>query len=341
MNNNFSYLIKKFIKKKIVVIGDIILDKYIYGETKRVSREAPVLILKYSHEGYSPGGCANATNNIKSLGGIPLCVGVVGKDKEGEKLLEIFQKEKINTSGIVIDKDVRTITKTRVMAGGFHTSRQQLLRIDEENEGNFSSSTRRKLLKMISKFLKIADGILFSDYGYGVVNDEMISYVIKFANKKGIPVIVDSRYNLLSYKNASIATPNELELISAYHLDSKKDYKEKEIIQFGKKLIDDLSLNGLIITRGRLGMFVLERNGNVKSIPIVGQDEVVDVSGAGDTVSSVVSLATSSNINLVNAAILATYAAGVVVTKRGTATVSQEELKSIFNTTKISISSYV
>lgn len=321
--NRLKEIVGKIQNKKIMVVGDILVDQYVFTDTNRVSREAPVLILKYTNEEIVPGGASNSTNNIKALGGEPVLVGMIGNDEIGRELINIFKRKDIITDGIIIDKETHTIVKTRVMAGGFHISRQQVIRIDKETKGEIKEAVEKKIINLIKENIKSTDAVLISDYGYGILKDNVKNILLNEIKKEKKISVVDSRYNLLDFKKVTIVTPNEVEAASSVGIEIKK---EEDLKRVGKILIRRLDCRGVLITRGRLGMALFEKNGNSSLIPVHGTDEVADVTGAGDTVASVLTLALSAGATLLEASILSNYAAGIVVMKRGTATATREEI---------------
>ncbi len=293
-------ILTNFKGRKILILGDLIGDEYIYGKTTRISREAPVLILKFESKKIILGGGANSVNNIWSLGGEAYPVGVVGKDEIGKSLLEIMKEKHIDTEGIFLDEAVPSITKTRIMAGGHHTAKQQVIRIDREAEGEISSKTENKILNFLKIKIPQIDAILISDYDNLITNrirEEVCAYAKKF-NK---PTVVDSRFHLLKYKGVSLITPNETEAGPGLGV---RINDEKSLIYAGKKLLSKLDCWGILITRGREGMSLFEKDGRITHIPIVGSDEPVDVTGAGDTVASCMTLAMVSGASLLEAAYL-------------------------------------
>ncbi|MCK4533106.1 bifunctional hydroxymethylpyrimidine kinase/phosphomethylpyrimidine kinase [bacterium] len=326
MNDNKREQLKKilnnFNKKKILVLGDLIGDEYIYGKTTRISREAPVLILKFESREVILGGGANSVNNIWSLGGKVFPVGVVGKDNIGSSLLQIMKDKKINTAGVFIDKIDPTITKTRIMAGGYHTAKQQVIRVDKEISNKLSRSIEDKILNFLKIKIPQINAILISDYG-GVVTPRIIKWLIPYAKKLNKPVVVDSRFRVLDFKGVSLVTPNETEAGPSLGIKIKD---KQSLLYAGEKLLSDLGCKGVLITRGKEGMSLFEKDGKVIHIPIVGSDEPVDVTGAGDTVASCITLALASGASFRDAAYLSNYAAGQVVMKRGTAVVTVGEI---------------
>jgi rfaE bifunctional protein kinase chain/domain len=321
-------IIKRTQNKRILVVGDILVDQYIFTDTNRISREAPVLILKHDREEIIPGGAANSVNNIKALGGNPIPVGVIGDDETGKKLIRIFKEKNINCNGIIIDKKSHTTVKTRIMAGGYHTSRQQVVRVDKEPKEEIGTAVENKIIGFIKKNIKNVDAVLISDYGYGTLKKSIRETLLNQIKTEQKLSVVDSRYNLTDFKNVTIVTPNEIEAGQAVDLEIKN---EKDLKKVGKILLTKLNSKGILITRGRLGMALFEKNGDVSIIPVNGTDEAVDATGAGDTVAGILVLSLSSGASLLESSLLANYTAGIVVMKRGTATASKEEVLSAIN----------
>lgn len=317
-------LIKSFERKKIVVWGDFILDEYIYGRTSRVSREAPVLIIKHEASEFNLGGGANSIKNIKALKGEPIPVGIIGDDEAGERLLSSMEKSGITTRFIIKTKKYKTPIKTRIFAGGEHTRRQQVLRVDREERIFLDEDLKNSTLKNLLDTLNDANALLISDYDNWAVDLDVFEKIInKIRNE--IPVTVDSRHRLLKFKNVSIATPNEPEVEEALHTNLGE--REEILFDAGKKILSELNSSALLITRGCKGMCLFEKGKEPLLIPIYGSEEIVDVTGAGDTVISTVSLSLASGGSFVESAILANLAGGIVVMKRGAATLTPEELE--------------
>ena len=339
MNKRLLEILEAIKGKRILVWGDLVCDEYIYGDVWRISREAPVLILKKTGSEYRPGGAANSANNLISLGAEVKVMGIVGEDEPGQNLLSLFKKKKIDTSGISINKNFSTITKTRIMAGGINRPKQQVIRIDDgEKIKSEANKIQEKFWEYFSSLKDSLDGVLVSDYSYGAVNSKTYNDIVKTLSKKNIPIIVDSRFDLMKFKNATVLTPNEEEAGAALGMDSEKI--EGNINNIAKRIMEELNPKILILTRGKKGMDVFinphTKDFGVKvnhkkpyHIPIYGSDEVIDVTGAGDTVSSVVTLALSCGADGYESAQLANYAAGIVVMKMGAATVTAEELKEV------------
>jgi rfaE bifunctional protein kinase chain/domain len=314
-------IVGAFPKQTILVLGDFVADEFVSGEISRVSREAPVLILRHRRTELIPGGGANAVNNLVDLGTRVLPVSAVGDDAAGRALLDYFRGKRVDTRGIARVTGWTTTTKTRFLAGWTHTSRQQVLRLDREAETSLPSRALDVIARKAQSLARRASGVLVSDYGCGVVTPALVRRLrAKF-------ITLDSRYALLDYRGVGVtaATPNEPELEALYHTRIGNDATKLE--QLAARTLRQLGLEALVVTRGRDGMVVFERGRGPHAIPIHGTDEVVDVTGAGDTVIAAFTLARAAGATWVEAAHIATYAAGLVVMKRGTATVSRAELE--------------
>jgi rfaE bifunctional protein kinase chain/domain len=320
--NKYTKLIDKFKGKKVLVLGDFILDEYVYGETERISREAPVLILKYNNSTYLAGGGANPVMNIADIGAIPVPVSIAGTEEYSDILLDMMKKKKVDTSYILRTDRYSIPVKTRVMAGSVHTVKQQIVRIDRYNDEALDPEIEAGLITNINTAAKVIDVVLVSDYGSGMITGKVIKAVNALA-KSGKKVVVDSRYGLKEFKYVATATPNETEAGPA--TDHEK-YGESDVELIVRKLSKMMRSKGMIVTRGSRGMIVYE-NKKIFKISPFGSDEIVDVSGAGDTVSSIVSVALASGASLADSAYLANIGGGLVVMKRGVATVTVDELK--------------
>jgi rfaE bifunctional protein kinase chain/domain len=317
-------IVNKFPRLRVAVLGDLVADEFVYGEISRVSREAPVLILKHRERTILPGGGANAIYNLAALGVKVLPVGVVGDDEPGRKLLERFREKKISTSGIAIAKGHITVTKTRILAGMTHTSRQQVVRVDREPEPGLKPNIESELVRAARKFVREADALLISDYGYGAAAPALFDQVRVNGSLNGVPVALDSRYRMLEYKGITAATPKEPEVEEALRTRIGDDSSRLEAA--GRELLERMKLESLVITRGRHGMVAFSRGKKPVEIPIHGSDQVADVTGAGDTVIATFTAALAAGADTESAARLANCAGGIVVMKRGTATLSREEL---------------
>ncbi|HYX54440.1 MAG TPA: PfkB family carbohydrate kinase [Candidatus Limnocylindrales bacterium] len=317
-------IIEDFSKLTITVLGDLIADEFIYGEITRVSREAPVLILKHRERTVVPGGAGNAIYNLADLGVTVLPVGVVGEDEPGRMLLHAFRQKHISITGIRRIKGRSTVTKTRVLAGTTHSPRQQVIRVDREPETPLDRSAMRDLVYQTRGYIRASDALLISDYGYGSATPQLFDVIRSRAALKEIPVTLDSRYRTLDYNGITAATPNEAELEDALRTRIGND--NERLMDAGKAILNRMKLQSLLVTRGRDGMVVFRRGEKPVSIPIHGSDEVADVTGAGDTVIATYTAALATGADPESAARLANYAGGIVVMKRGTATVSRAEL---------------
>jgi rfaE bifunctional protein kinase chain/domain len=307
----------------VVVVGDLIADEYLFGKPARISREAPVLILRFTEREVLLGGAANAAHNVHALGARVIPVGVVGRDAAGDELLGLFHAAGITTDGIVTENGRTTPMKTRIMAGGYQATRQQVVRLDREPSGELQTITEDALVARLTGLAERADAILISDYGYGTVTARVFERVRAIAARSGAVVSADSRYQLPRFTGVTAATPNETELeqLAATPVDD-----ECGVEKAGRQLLDKLDARILLVTRGSRGMALLERDGGCSFIPIHGTDEIADVTGAGDTVISTFTVALAGGATPIDAATLANIAGGIVVMKRGTGTVSPAEL---------------
>jgi rfaE bifunctional protein kinase chain/domain len=318
-------IVDRFAGRKIAVWGDFILDEYLYGRTRRISREAPVVILSYQRGEYSLGGAGNSVLNIKALGADPLPVGVVGDDASGERIIEILRRQKILSRYLAISKGYQTPIKMRILAGEENTRKQQILRIDKEAAVPETAAIRRKLQANLEAVRKRSSGLLISDYNYMTVKSDVFNAVLPAYKKSRLPVTLDTRFRLLQFRGITSATPNEPEVEDA--LKMELDDNLPKLKRAARLILAKLRSRALLITRGSRGMALFERGRPPFFVPVHGSTDIVDVTGAGDTVISVFTLALASGASLREATRLANYAGGVVVMKKGTATVSPDELK--------------
>ena len=318
-------LIDKFPLVKIAVWGDFILDEYLYGNTRRISREAPVIILSYQKKEFALGGAGNSLLNLKSLGAEPIPIGVIGPDESGQAIRRILRKRGISTADLLVEKDYATPLKTRILAGEENTKKQQILRIDREGHVPETAGLRQKILRSLQKAGKAYDALLVSDYHYHTVKEDLFQKALPGLTKSGIPVTLDSRFRLLRFPGATIATPNEPEVEEA--LKIRIDDDPGALRRAGRELLKKLRSPALLITRGSRGMALFEKGKPPFLLPIFGTADIVDVTGAGDTVISVMTAALACGATFQQAARLANYAGGIVVMKKGTATVTPLELK--------------
>lgn len=315
--------VDRFPGKSVLVLGDLIADEYIYGKPRRVSREAPVLILRYESREVRLGGAANASHNVHALGARVIPVGLLGDDAVGAELLAVFRSLGIPTDGIVVTGDRPTPMKTRIMAGGSQSTRQQVVRVDREPVEPIGPALESALLERLERWSAGGDAVLLSDYGYGTVTQRLLGAVLEDFARRGRIVTADSRYDLLRFRGVTAAAPNEPEVegLVGYPLDD-----ESTVEKAGRQLLERLDARFLLVTRGSRGMALLEREGPSTFLPIHGSDEIADVTGAGDTVISTFTLALASGAPPLQAARLANVAGGLVVMKRGTAAVTRAEL---------------
>ncbi|HMM19596.1 MAG TPA: PfkB family carbohydrate kinase [Selenomonadales bacterium] len=323
MQNNLFTLIDKICGHKIMVIGDVVADVYLEGKISRISREAPVLVLEHAGETVVPGGAANVIHNAATLGGAVYAVGVIGNDDAGRRLAETLEARRVQTAGLIVDAARPTITKTRVMAGGLATVRQQVVRIDRESKKAVDAEISRRLVEYAAAHLGDMSAVIMSDYGSGTISPELRQLVIAACREKRIPCIVDSRYDILAFAGVTVVKQNEAETAAALGCASLTDGGLEEA---GRELLRRIGAEAVLVTRGPEGMSVFERSGEVTHIPVTNISEVFDVSGAGDTVVVAMALALAAGASYADAARLANFAAGVVVRKPGTATVTLEEL---------------
>lgn len=317
--------VKQFSSKTIVLLGDFVADEFQFGEISRVSREAPVLILRHRETQVLPGGGANAANNLAALGARVLPVTAVGDDSAGDALIAGFRQKKVDASGIFRAKGWATPTKTRFLAGWAHTVAQQVLRVDREPQGALPEATSAKIQKKLRATLRSGDALAVSDYGFGVASPQAVREALK-KNGRALPVTLDARYQLTSYAKAGIlsATPNEAELEALHHTSIGQNLVELD--RCGHATLTAMKLGALLVTRGRHGMALFQPEKEAVHIPVHGSDQAVDVIGAGDTVLAAYTLGLACAASPLEAAHIANIAGGLVVMKRGTATVSREEL---------------
>ena len=319
-----SGIIEQFPRQSILVLGDFVADEFVFGEISRVSREAPVLILRRREMHTLPGGGANAVNNLADLGAQVHPVATLGDDASGDALAEYFRKKKVDVSGLVRKSGWTTPTKTRFLAGWPHTAQQQVLRVDRE-PGGLSNATTETLARNARERLGGVSAVLISDYGYGSATPE-ISASIRARKRWAHPITLDSRYRLHEYAGLDLtaATPNEAEIEAAHRAKIGGDATRLD--SFARRTMARLNLSSLVVTRGRHGMTVFERGRAPQPLSVFGSDQAVDVTGAGDTVIAAFTLALGAGATVLQAARIANYAGGIVVMKRGTATVTREEL---------------
>ena len=312
--------------KLVVVYGDIVADRFIYGTPKRISREAPVLILRQYRDDILLGGAGNAINNIYALGGLPVPVSVLGTDAAGQSLVDRMTGAGIDCGGILRTDRYATPTKVRILGGMPHASRQQIVRYDIEDEFDMSASEIERFAGLLREQIAVCQAGLVSDYGYGVVTSALVANLTQFGHGK--PVTLDSRYDLLNYPGVTAATPNEEEAAAAAGTSLWNGDDDSKLRDVAITLQQGLDSDAVLITRGSRGMALVERDSEeLLLIPVSGGDQVADVTGAGDTVIATFTLALAAGSSYAEAAKLANYAGGIVVMKMGTATVASDELR--------------
>ena len=323
-NDRLRKIVESFPKLTITVLADLVADEFVFGEISRVSREAPVLILKHRDRKVVPGGGANAIYNLADLGVNVLPVGVVGDDEPGRLLLRSFRHKRIPVSGVFKEKNYATVTKTRILAGFAHTAGQQVVRLDREPVEGPNAHLRRELVLATREYARASDALLVSDYGYGAATPTLLNVIRERRGMEKVPVTLDSRHRMLEFKGITAATPNESEVEEILGIRIGNNWER--LVAAGDQIAGEMDLESLLITRGKDGMVVFPRRHKPLDIPIFGSDEVADVTGAGDTVIATFTASLAAGATAEEAANLANYAGGIVVMKRGTATVSQQEL---------------
>jgi rfaE bifunctional protein kinase chain/domain len=321
-------LVDRLAGRRVLVVGDVIADEFIYGQVARVSREAPVLILQYNSTEILPGGAGNAASNVAALGGRAQLVGLTGRDEPGRRLADALRRQMKDLS-LIGGNGYVTPVKTRILAGGVHTAKQQIVRIDRVAPARVSPRIRAEFGRKVLSASDRCDAILVSDYGAGLITPDLVTElqakVTRRSRRRPIPILVDSRFNLLSYRSLTACTPNEAEV--EHMLDIRIDDRLDVLERAGRQILKRARMSAVLITRGSRGMALFEARRPTVHIPIFGSDQVTDVTGAGDTVIATVTLALAAGASFYEAARLANYAGGLVVMKRGTATVSADELR--------------
>ncbi len=317
-------IVGSFRGRRLLVLADLVADEFLYGRAQRVSREAPVLILQYDGTDIRLGGGANAVHNIRTLGGSPVPLGVLGRDEQGRRLRALLRETGISVRRVVSDAAYVTPVKTRILAGGLHSAKQQMVRIDKATRLAERSPARRAVLAALRSLRERVDAVLVSDYGFGLLTPELVQAAVGFARKRRVPVTVDSRFALLGFRGMTAVTPNEPEVEAALGITIGNDRRRLE--SAGRSLLRRLGVQACLITRGSDGMALFEPGHPTLHVPVYGTDQVADVTGAGDTVIATFTLALAAGASPAEASLLANYAGGIVVMKRGTATVSGAEL---------------
>lgn len=324
--NYLLNLISKFKSTGVLVVGDLILDEFIAGDVVRISREAPIPIIRKKTHEYIPGGAANTANNIVTLDGIAYSLGTIGDDFSGKNLVSVLNKNGVKTDSLVIDHNNPTTTKTRISAYSKQSVKQQVARLDTLPDTNLSDEITNKLVNSIETFIDKVDTILISDYENGVISEKVIDKCLKLAKEKNKHLVVDSQGNLGKFQEATILTPNqpEAENVVGYEIKDQETLKRA-----GADLLKLTNAKSVLITRGSEGMALFEKDGTITQIPAFNKTEVFDVTGAGDTVVSTLALGIASGFSLPDAMSLANLAASIVIRRFGTSTTSINEMKNV------------
>ena len=323
-------LTDSFRNKRVIVVGDVVVDEFVYGRVARVSREAPVLILEYDSTEIVPGGAGNAANNVASLGGKATLISAIGRDAPGRRVVAALHRG-VDARRMLRVQGASTPVKTRILAGGVHSAKQQVVRIDRGVTEPVLPSVRQAFERTALAAVGQGDAVLVSDYGSGLVTPAFVATIrraLKGSRRRDglpIPVLIDTRYRLLKYTGLAACTPNESEVEEALGIRIHDNRRMLE--RAGREVLARTRMQSVLITRGSLGMALFVRDMRTVHIPIFGSDSIVDVTGAGDTVVSTVALALAAGGGIEAAAHLANYAGGLVVMKRGTATVTGAELR--------------
>jgi D-beta-D-heptose 7-phosphate kinase/D-beta-D-heptose 1-phosphate adenosyltransferase len=316
--DTLSEAVGKFRGKRILVIGDLMLDRFVWGSVSRISPEAPVPVVEVRKETTCLGGAANVAANIRALGGIPIPVGIIGDDFEGRRLRHEFRILGSPVAGLVADRSRATSVKTRIIA-----HHQQVCRTDREDRTPTSPALHRRVVSRFRKMLQSCAAVVVSDYAKGLISPLLLKEILPMARASGKIVCVDPKLKDLGlYRPATVITPNTLEAerASGVTISNRRD-----LLRAGKKILRSLRVDYLLITRGEEGMALFQGASGVTHIPTVAR-EVFDVTGAGDTVISTLTLGLVAGLPILQAAVLANIAAGIVVGKLGTATVTPDEL---------------
>jgi rfaE bifunctional protein kinase chain/domain len=317
-------IVRRFSQRRVFVVGDSVADQFVFGSINRVSREAPVFILRHEHTETVPGGAANCALNLASLGARVSLISVAGEDEAGRALVETLNVAGVDCNGVLTSPALRTTTKVRILAGQLHSTRQQVIRIDYEGEPLNDPELGARMRERVLEQAQTADAVIVSDYNYGVADAEMASFTRDAAAARKIPVMADSRFQLSNFAGFTSATPNQDEV---EQLLGKQFIHVDELETASEELRDRLGYRALLVTCGSNGMMLLEDGVAAVHLEAVGAREPVDVTGAGDTVMAAYTLALASDASFPDAARLANYAGGLVVMKRGTASVTREELE--------------
>jgi len=318
-------VIDAFRGRRVLVVADLVADEFVYGRVSRISREAPVLILQYDRSEVRLGGGANAVHNIRTLGGAPVPMGILGRDAVGRRLKRLMRQRGILTTQVPTAPGYATPVKSRILGGGAHSTKQQIVRVDRLSGLAPGSKAALGVIRRLRAYRGRVDAVLVSDYGLGLVTPALVGAAVAFARRRRVPITVDSRFALTGFRGMTAVTPNEPEVEAALGITIGHDRKRLE--SAGRTLLRRLGTKAVLVTRGSDGMALFEPGEKTLHIPIHGTDQVADVTGAGDTVIATFTLALAAGASPADASRLANYAGGIVVMKHGTATASAAELR--------------
>lgn len=323
MSNEWpAMLLERFDTVRLVVLGDFLIDEFQFGEISRVSREAPVLILHYQETRICPGGAANTVANAAALGARVLPIGVVGDDRGADELMELWS-DNVDTTAMLREASVRTTRKSRILAGSFHSFQQQVVRMDYETPVPRHPGREKKILATLDDALSETDALIISDYSLGNITTRIKRGALTAASKRGVPVIIDSRDHPSTFPGATTVTPNITEVEASLRRVIGQDRDKLE--KYGELARKRWQVEALLVTRGKLGMSLFTSSG-ILHLRAHGSEEAVDVTGAGDTVAATYATSVAAGAAFESAARLANVSAGLVVMKKGTATVTRDEL---------------
>ena len=306
------------------MIGDLALDEMVYGDTERISREAPVLILQHTHTKHILGGASNAAHNVSSINdGKVSVIGIVGEDYQAEDLKAAFFEADVDCTHLVSDKDRKTITKTRISGSCSQSVTQQIVRIDRQTKAPIKKETEDKIIKELEKAIPEHDAVILSDYHIGVLTSNVVNKAVELANKYNKVIVVDAQKDLSNYKNVTSMTPNlpDTQKFVGYELDSFE-----KITKAGNEIISETNAKAILITCGSDGMVVVNSDGTSEKIPVFNRSKVFDVTGAGDTVTAIYTLGLAIGAEPVYAAVIGNIAASIVIKQFGCATTTTDEM---------------
>jgi rfaE bifunctional protein kinase chain/domain len=331
---HYQSLLKSFARQRVLVLGDVVADEYLLGRPHRISREAPVLILHYADSFVLPGGATNTAYNLSTLGARALVVGIVGDDELGHRLMRVLRDAGISTDGVIVAPGRPTSTKTRVLAKGTQEVQQQIVRIDRVDSSELDGPMRDRMIDALRRAMSEADSLLISDYENGVISQEVIDACLPLAQQRSMQVTVDAHGDLYRFKGVTVATPNqpEAELTWGRAIRDEHDLEEA-----GRALLDGMQARGILITRGSEGVALFERDRptHIQPISISDESQVVDPTGAGDTVAAAFSLALAAGASMRTAAWIGNVAGGEVVRRLGAATLTPAELAGALARTRL------